>query len=207
MKIKKPDETSVFLNFPYDPSYEQNYVALLTGVIGLGRKPWTALEIVEQGEGRLRRIFERMEYCKASIHDLSPIGRRRRFNMAFELGLAFALKRYQERHDYHVLILEKMSGRMRDTLSDLDGFQPLIHNGSPRQLLLRLLDAFGTTEIDPPIGALVAIQREVTRAAERLKKKHRRKDIYTPTIFRSLRATTLALVRDIGLIAPGTLKP
>jgi hypothetical protein len=84
---------SVFLNIPFDTSYEPLFIALISALVAIGRTPRCVLEVPEQGEGRLRRIFDLIRRCHVSVHDLSRVGLPVRFNMPFELGLAFALRR------------------------------------------------------------------------------------------------------------------
>ena len=77
----------VFLNLPFDnlDGYEDCFLAYLGGVVGLGLKPRSVLEIPSGGRDRLTRIFRLMRGCRYSVHDLSRIelraGRYPRFNM------------------------------------------------------------------------------------------------------------------------------
>src|SRR2546421_6737362 len=87
-----PESTHVFINAPFDPSYESLFVTLVGALVFLGQEPHCVLEVPEKGEGRLARIFDLMHSCRLSIHDLSRVGTPARFNMPFELGLACALK-------------------------------------------------------------------------------------------------------------------
>ena len=107
------DERSVFLNVPFDAGYEGNFVALIASIIAVGRVPRCVLELPELGGGRLSRLFELLEQCRVSIHDLSRVNMPVRFNMPFELGLACALARYRKPHDY--ILMEKKPIRFRKT--------------------------------------------------------------------------------------------
>jgi hypothetical protein len=100
---RPPDENAVFLNVPYDLSYEPVFIGLVAALLALGRTPRCTLELSDRGQGRPARIFEILEESRVSIHDLSKVGLPVRFNMPFELGLAFALTRYWGRHDWYVL--------------------------------------------------------------------------------------------------------
>jgi hypothetical protein len=84
---------SVFLNVPFDESYEPLFVALISALVALGRIPRCVLELPEMGSGRLARILQLIRSCSISIHDLSRVGLPVRFNMPFELGIAVALSR------------------------------------------------------------------------------------------------------------------
>ena len=79
------EKRSVFLNVPFDGSYERIFVALISSLIALGRNPRCVLEIPETGQGRLVRILQLIRACPVSIHDLSRVGLPVRFNMPFEL--------------------------------------------------------------------------------------------------------------------------
>src|SRR5581483_1582207 len=83
-------ESSVFLNIPYDASFENLYLAYISSVSAFGFAPRAAIE-VPGGASRLDRIFDLIRSCEYSIHDLSRVQldqsrpRVPRFNMPFEL--------------------------------------------------------------------------------------------------------------------------
>jgi len=87
-----------FLNIPYDPRFENLYLAYISGVRACGLVPRSALEIPSAGSmhDRIVRIFSLLERCPYSLHDLSRVQldrvapRTPRFNMPFELGMAAA---------------------------------------------------------------------------------------------------------------------
>jgi len=195
-----PDDQSVFLNIPYDKSYEKLFVAEISTIVALGRKPRATLEITETGQGRLNRIIGLLESCRVSVHDLSRVGMPVRFNMPFELGLGFALRQYQG--DYKILVLEKEPYRLLRTLSDYSGRDPLIHEGKPKILISCILDALGTDSDDPTASEVYQIWRDVWRVGKELKQDHNREDIYYPTIFRELVAAAADLAVAEGLLAP-----
>jgi hypothetical protein len=80
---------SVFLNIPYDQSFEKLYLAYLVGLTQLGLRVNASLAVPNQG--RLETIIGLIEQSDFSIHDLSRIQLSKgipRFNMPVELGLA-----------------------------------------------------------------------------------------------------------------------
>jgi hypothetical protein len=87
----------VFINVPFDSRYEPLYLALITGLVGLGLKSRCVVELSHERH-RLERILDLIAACPFSIHDLSRVQlaatmrgfRVPRFNMPFELGLAVA---------------------------------------------------------------------------------------------------------------------
>jgi len=85
----------VFLNVPYDKSYEQQFVALVAALTCFGCKPRCALEVPDDSDGRLKKIVGLLQRCAVSVHDLSYVRLRGerlrvpRFNMPFEAGIAY----------------------------------------------------------------------------------------------------------------------
>jgi hypothetical protein len=63
---------SVFLNIPFDTSYEPLFIALISALVAIGRTPRCVLEVPEEGDGRLSRIFDLIQRCHVSIHERLP---------------------------------------------------------------------------------------------------------------------------------------
>src|SRR5258706_8356974 len=144
MPVSNPKD--VFLNIPFDQRHERLYVALLAGSTGLGLPPRCVLEIPPVGN-RLDRIIELIQSCASSIHDLSRVelsaGKPRcpRFNMPFEAGLAVAWS-HVGNADHRWFVFEAVRYRLQKSLSDLNGFDPFIHDGTVRGVLRALTHAF-----------------------------------------------------------------
>jgi len=87
-----PDPNGVFLNIPYDVEFSGLYIAYIVGLFQLDLVPHIASEI-PGGKRRLDRIFELIQSCRYSIHDLSRVEVSvsptavPRFNMPLELGM------------------------------------------------------------------------------------------------------------------------
>lgn len=190
----------VFLNVPYDRAYEPLFLALVTSLISLGRKPRPVLEITETGSGRLARIFDLLEECPVSIHDLSRTGNPVRFNMPFELGLASSLRRYAGNH--LIIVLESRKHRLHRTLSDYAGRDPFIHDGRPRALMSCVLDALGPDSDDPTLPEVYSLWRAVMRVSREIKKEHGRDLVYHRRLYREVVAATVDLAVARGLLAP-----
>jgi hypothetical protein len=77
---------AVFINVPFDSSYERLFVTLIGTLVFLGQEPHCVLEVREKGDGRLLRIMELMRTCRMSIHDLSRTGTPVRFKCLSSLG-------------------------------------------------------------------------------------------------------------------------
>ena len=90
-RSRHPRPTHVFINCPFDKNYEKLFLALIAGLTGLGLTPRCVLEI-PPNRSRLERLFELIERCASSVHDLSRVElslrrpRVPRFNMPFELA-------------------------------------------------------------------------------------------------------------------------
>lgn len=192
------DEQSVFLNVPYDQGYERSFVALVSSLVCLGRKPHCVLELPERGQGRLSRITSHLETCRISIHDLSRAGTPVRFNLPFELGLACGFSACGRNHE--VVILEKESGRLDRTLSDLKGRDVYVHEGKPRVLISCILDALGNLDRDPDPDEVHELWKDLWVLAAKLKSRHRRRDIFHRSVFHKLVGAATDLAYGAGFI-------
>jgi hypothetical protein len=133
----------VFVNVPFDEAYEPLFIALIAGLTRMGLTPRSVLEIPPQ-QDRLTRLKELVKACPYSLHDLSrskssranPIAR---FNMPFEFGLSLGLR---SGRNHRWVVLHSRRFELQEALSDLNGYDPHIHEGMPSKLLRCLLDAF-----------------------------------------------------------------
>jgi hypothetical protein len=64
-------EKNVFINCPFDDQYLKLLRPLLFTVIYLGFTPRIALEALDSGEPRIKKILDLIEDSKYGIHDLS----------------------------------------------------------------------------------------------------------------------------------------
>jgi hypothetical protein len=136
----------VFLNIPYDLRFLDLYLAYIAGVVSLGLHPRATVEIVG-GERRLDRIFDLIQACPYSVHDLSRVEldtkrpETPRFNMPLELGMAIAWQKLNpERHVWFVF--EARQRRIEKSMSDLNGSDVQIHGGRPNGLFRELANGF-----------------------------------------------------------------
>ena len=134
------DLQSVFLNFPFDRSYERIFLGIVAGLISLKLTPRCVIEVPDHGQGRMDRLFDLIKSCRASIHDLSSVGTPVRFNMPFELGIAYTLKQHD--NSYQFVIFEKVRYRFERNLTDLKMNDPKIHHGSGRKALQCVYQCF-----------------------------------------------------------------
>jgi hypothetical protein len=192
--VAVPDDKAVFINVPFDPSYEPLFVTLVGGLVFLGQDPHCVLEVREKGDGRLIRIVELMRSCRLSIHDLSRTGMPARFNMPFELGLASALK-IVDPNAYEVLVLESQPHRLDKTLSDYKGRDPLIHHGTSDGMLACLLDAF-VTEVPDAAKEFRLAARLLRKSAEVLKREMKATSLFRPALFRLVFSLAMQMANE-----------
>ena len=198
-----PDERAVFLNVPFDKGYEPLFIAIVITLVSIGRIPRSVLEISAVGQGRLRRIMKQMEACKVSLHDLSRVGNPARFNMPFELGIAYALRVYNlERTRYLFILLESEPYRLSRTLSDLAGHDPVIHYGKPMGVISAILDSLGSRRADPSPSDVYMLWKKLIKVSRLLKSEHHRETIYSRNLFKKLVASATELAVEANLIDP-----
>jgi hypothetical protein len=198
--VATPNPTAVFINAPFDNSYESLFVTLVGALVFLGQEPHCVLEVPEKGEGRLARIFDLMRSCRLSIHDLSRVGTPARFNMPFELGLACALK-LADPGSYEVFVLDTRPYRTDRTLSDYKGRDPLIHHGTSEGMLACLLDTF-VTDIENAQREFRTAANALRKSVRILKSEMKANSLFRPALFRLLVAAATDIARERGFIKP-----
>ena len=170
---KRARRESAFLNVPYDRRYEPLYLAFIAGLSGFGLVPRATVEIASS-DRRLERIVKLLRGCRYSFHDLSRIqidhGKppTPRFNMPFELGLAvdWALDA-NPRHEWFVF--ESKANRLQKSLSDLNGTDPFVHDGTAHGILRGLMNALTREVHRPDFEELDAIYRDLREAARQIR--------------------------------------
>jgi hypothetical protein len=157
---------SVFLNIPYDAQFERLYLAYVAGITAFGLVPRTTLEI-PGGARRLDRIFELIQTCDFSVHDLSRVQLNRnfpatpRFNMPFELGLAVAWEGLKHTHTWYVC--ESVERRLQKSLSDLNGTDVYVHDGKVSGVFRELCSAFVRSTNRPSVKEMESVYRDLRR--------------------------------------------
>ncbi|HEV7922656.1 MAG TPA: hypothetical protein VGR02_17870 [Thermoanaerobaculia bacterium] len=198
--MAEADPKDVFLNVPFDRSYEPLFVALVGTLVFLNQRPHCVVEIRETGDGRLPRIFELMRACGTSIHDMSRIGRPVRFNMPFELGLAYSLK-LANPAAYHVLVLDAQPYRMDRLLSDYKGRDLLIHHNRSAGVVSCLLDSFEKHPVMTAANCRDAIA-QLRRSVAMLQRDLQVDSLFRPLLFKALVDNATQIARARGFIAP-----
>jgi hypothetical protein len=123
-----PYEQSVFINVPFDGSYQKLLDAIVYAVHDCGLKARTALEEDDGADVRIDKIYRLIDQCQYGIHDLSrttldSVNRLPRFNMPLELGVFLGARRFGTgRHKSRsVLILDRDQYRYQKFCSDIAG--------------------------------------------------------------------------------------
>ena len=57
-KLSAQRERSVFLNLPFEKKYEPIFVGLIVGLVTVGLIPRSVVELHENGDGRMARLFQ-----------------------------------------------------------------------------------------------------------------------------------------------------
>ncbi len=182
---------AVFLNIPYDDRFRRLYLAYIVGLTQLGLEPHATLGI-PGGARRLDRIFALIQSCRYSVHDLSRVELDRnppptpRFNMPLELGLAIAWQKlFPERHTWFVC--ESKNRRLQKSMSDLNGSDPNIHDGTVEGVMRELCNAFvRRRDLQPNVPEMMRTYRRVERRVEEVRHNAGASSLFEPRVFKDL---------------------
>ncbi|MBI3696205.1 MAG: hypothetical protein HY238_15385 [Acidobacteria bacterium] len=182
---------SAFLNVPYDDRYKDLYLAFIAGLTAFGLDPRATLE-VPGGERRLDRIFELIISCQYSFHDLSRVELDRRspptprFNMPFELGLVLGWLKANRRTNHTWFVFESVKRRLQKSLSDLDGTDPYVHDGTPQGVFRELSNALVRRTHQPTVGQMKSIYDSIKMASPLVIKNAGAKSLFEARVFTQL---------------------
>jgi hypothetical protein len=183
---------AVFVNIPYDERFRRLYLAYIVGLTSLGLEPRATLGIAGS-ERRLDRIVALMQSCRYSIHDLSRVELDRkppctpRFNMPFELGLAVTwAKLNPSKHSWFVF--ETRERRIQKSLSDLNGTDPSIHNGTVEGVMREICSAFvRASSARPSVPEMMRTYRGLSRSLGAITAEAGAHGVFEARIFDDLR--------------------
>ena len=187
LRVEAP---SVFLNVPYDAAFENLLLAYIAAVSAYGFAPRATLEI-PFGQRRLDRILRLIHESRYSIHDLSRVQSDRksprtpRFNMPFELGLTVALER-TEHPDHSWIVCESVRRRINKSLSDLDGTDAYIHDGTVAGVFREMGNAFVGSRRQPTVTEMSQIYRLLRAQFRKILKKAGARDAFNARVFKEL---------------------
>jgi hypothetical protein len=181
----------VFLNVPYDQSFDRLFLAYISGVCAFRLVPRATLEIPSSSR-RLDRIVKLIRGCKYSIHDLSRVEldthgpRTPRFNMPFELGLSVAHQRSPKGKDHEWFVCEAVTFRLTKSLSDLNGTDPFIHDGKIVGIFRELCSIFWRPGRQPSIQQMWGIYRTVRRSLPTILRAAGGRSLYSARVFKEI---------------------
>jgi hypothetical protein len=181
---------SAFLNIPYDRSYEEIFLAYIAGLAAFGIQPRATLELTA-GARRLDRIFQLIASCNSSFHDLSMVQldrnapRTPRFNMPFELGLVIGWQR-ATRSSHQWFVFESSPYRVQKSLSDLNGTDPFIHNGTPEGVLREIRNCLARKNDQPAAGQMLRIFRDLKDISVNIRKDAGARSLFEARVFANL---------------------
>jgi hypothetical protein len=196
------EKTSAFLNIPYDKQFENLYLAYIAGLTAFGLVPRATLEIPGSSR-RLDRIFELIQTCGFSFHDLSRVQRDRskpktpRFNMPFELGLAVAWSKSDSRNDQVWLVLEAVERRILKSLSDLNGTDVYVHGSQVKGVLRALSNALVRNVNQPTLPQMMSLYRKLRKAVPSILNNRGASSTFEARVFKDLVQLAASLSKDV----------
>ena len=155
----------VFLNCPFDRTYQPIFEAVVFAVQLCGHHVRCALEENNSGEIRLDRLCRMIDDCPRSIHDLSRTELNEqelpRFNMPFELGLAVGARQLggKARQSKALIVMVSEPYRMPIYLSDLGGNDPFAHGRDPARAIAAVRGFLRAGDGAPAPGARTIASR------------------------------------------------
>ena len=161
---------NVFINCPFDRKHDLVFRAMVFAVHDCGFIARCALETVDGGEVRIRKIVQIMRESRYGIHDISRIELDQgtclpRFNMPLELGIFIGAKEFgiREQRLKECLILDQERYRYQAFCSDIAGQDILTHSGDAPSAIaaVRAFLANKRTEDLLPSGGMIARRYEV----------------------------------------------
>jgi hypothetical protein len=132
-----------------------------------------------------------MTSCHYSFHDLSRVQldraapRTPRFNMPFELGLLLGWQK-ATRTSHTWFVFESVRRRLPKSLSDLDGTDPLIHDGTVRGVFRELSNALVKSRYNPELRHMNRIYRHIKTASPLIMKSVGTRSLFGARVFKRL---------------------
>jgi hypothetical protein len=196
-KSTKVESHAVFLNLPYDKAFSSLYLAYIVAVSSLGLVPRATVGL--QGPTRLSRMLNLIEACPYSIHDLSRVQIDRvspatpRFNMPFELGLVVSWSRFNPDHQWFVF--EAKLRRIQKSLSDLNGTDVFIHDGTVEGVMREVCNAFVSSTRQPTVPEMLRIYKKLRSVLPQVRRNAASQSLFTARSFSDLSLAAAALAR------------
>jgi hypothetical protein len=180
---------TVFLNVPYDAPFQRLFLAYIAALTCLGFAPRVTLGI-PLSKRRLDRILKLIASCDYSVHDLSRVQldrkapRTPRFNMPFELGLAVAVARQRGRDNW--LVCETRAFRVQKSLSDLNGTDIFVHDGTVAGVFREMCQAFARRRQQPTVAQMWKVYGVLRAGLKQILQDAGARDVYSARVFRDI---------------------
>ena len=165
---------NVFINCPFDTSYQTLLYAVVFAVHDCGFVARSALEVVDTGEVRIQKIQRLIRDSRYGIHDISRTEldsdtNLPRFNMPLELGLFMGARVFggAEQQRKIVLVLEHTKYHVyRNDCSDIAGQDVQAHGGDPKRAVTIVRNWLSTHAKTPmPSGKIMGSRFDSFNAA------------------------------------------
>lgn len=191
-------EQNVFINCPFDHQYRPILNSILFCVVRAGLTPRLATDRADAGESRLDKICGLMRASRFSIHDLSRCqavkkGEISRLNMPFELGIdhGYRSSGVENLGMKRFLVLDEKSHRLKQAISDINGWDTTAHDGNAEKALKEVRDwLHQEAAADLPGGEVLFGQSLVFDEWKYGQPDHARADIEGYSPFELIRALT-----------------
>jgi hypothetical protein len=118
-----------------------------------------------------------------------------RFNMPFEPGLAVAWARTDRHHRW--LVFESVERRLAKSMSDLDGTDPYIHDGTMRGVMREVCDAFVRPN-QPTVPQMMKMYRDLRRSVPKVLRNAGTTSLFTARAFSDLSLAVAGLRSKYG---------
>lgn len=133
---------SVFINCPFDKSYEPLLHCIVFTIYRCGFVPRSAMEEDDSSDIRIEKIERLINKCKYGIHDISrtepdAVNSLPRFNMPFALGIFWGAKKFGTKANKEkiALILDTEKYRDQKFISDLNGVDIKAHDNKQENVI------------------------------------------------------------------------
>lgn len=143
----KDYDLNVFVNCPFDSTYEPLRDAIVFAIYDCGYIPRCALEEDNSGNVRFEKIQRLIKDSRYGVHDISrtaldPKTKLPRFNMPLELGVFIGAQKFGigTQKEKNCLILDIQPYRYNKFISDIAGHDIKAHKNQPFKVIQNIRD-------------------------------------------------------------------
>jgi hypothetical protein len=126
-----------------------------------------------------------------------------RFNMPFELGIAYTLRakvKPKSGPRHRIFVFDEKKRRFEAALSDMSAFDAKVHNGSEDGLLSQILNSFQPSSGLPKREKLEKLMAFTTKASRKIQDRLRVADPFQLHIFNELVNVATVRAKALGLV-------